>query len=75
MARPSVLMRGGLDGRMPPSEAPQEWLSFILYKYADEVLKGSTRDARRHRLGQVPLGLRALVEEEAKLLWNNRRSV
>lgn len=71
--RPSQSMRGALTGAIPLSEAPQAWLSFIVYKRACAVLQEHDKDGRRLALARVPRPIRHLVEAEATRLWNNRR--
>lgn len=72
--RPSQSMRGALTGAIPLSAAPQDWLSFIVYKRACIVLQEHDKDGRRRALARVPRPIRELVEAEATRLWNNRRS-
>ena len=73
MVRVSAVMLDVLEGRRSLSDAPQEWLSFILYTEAAQVLQGKTREERQARLANVKPAIREAVQEEAVRLWNKRR--
>lgn len=71
--RPSERLRAFLDGHAPTNDAPQEWLSFIIYRSACAVLQEHDKDSRRRALARVPRPIRGLVEDEVRRLWNKRR--
>ena len=73
-SRPSERLRSAIIGAIPLADAPQEWLGFIVYRFAAAVLQEPDKDARRRALARVPAAIRELVEAEALRLWNNRRS-
>lgn len=74
MDRPSEKMRMAISGELPLSEAPQEALSFWVYRTASDVLSHPDKGARREALGRVPLSVRAIVEKEARRLWNKKQT-
>ena len=74
MARVSTIMIDVVEGRRPLEQAPQEWLSFILYTEAARVLQGKTRKERQARLANVKPAIRKAVQEEAVRMWNKRRN-
>ena len=73
MEKPSQLLTAAIRGTIPLSEAPQEALSFVVYRAAVEVMAGCDREGRARLLDSVPEPIREVVREEVMRLWNNRR--